>query len=77
MDFLKIKQELEQSSKGKALDELANSKDGQKLSKMLDQNKVESAVKNNDTKAIQDILKQVLSTDEGKRLTQKLSETMK
>ena len=68
---------LEQSGKAGELRALAETPEGKKLGAMLDQGKVESAVKSGDTAALQSILRQVLSTNEGKALAKRLSETMK
>ena len=43
---------------------------------MVDQDKLERAAKSGDTAALKDILSQVLSTDEGKRLAEKLKKAM-
>ena len=71
MDIEKITGELERSGKADKLRELADSEDCRALGAMLD------AVASGDSSAIGGILRQVLSTEEGKRVAQKINEAMK
>lgn len=67
---------IEKSGKASELKALADSPEGRRLSGMLDADAVEKAAKSNDPEALRGILKQVLSTDDGKALAKKLSEMM-
>lgn len=78
MDFEKVGKELQKSGKAdKVVKSLANSEEAKRLSSMLDTKAVENAAKSGDAAALKGILKQVLDTDEGKRLAQMLGEAMK
>jgi hypothetical protein len=67
------------SAKKEELEQLANSKDGQKVRQMLDgkEQKLKSAVENGDTATLKSALSDILKTDEGARLANRLSELMK
>ena len=67
-----ISRELERSGKARDLRTLADSEDGQKLSRMLDGKAVEQAAKSGDSEALRGILGQVLSTREGQRLAESI-----
>lgn len=69
-------EELSRSGKGERLKSLADTAEGKAVSRMVDQGKLERAAKSGDTAALKDILSQVLSTDEGKRLAEKLKKAM-
>lgn len=75
-DFEKLGKELMGGKNAGAIKEIANSAEGQKLSKMFDAKAVEQAAKSGNTGELQKLLAQVLSTDEGKALADKLSKTM-
>ncbi len=77
MDLEKAARELKSSGKADALRAAARSEDARRLSAMLDPGQVERAAVSGDAEAIRSILSQVLSTDEGKRLAQRLGEAMK
>lgn len=77
MDIEKITGELEKSGKADKLRELADSEDCRALGAMLDAAAVAKAVSNGDSNAISGILRQVLSTEEGKRMARKINEAMK
>lgn len=68
--------ELERQGKADRIRAIAESEDGQKITKMLDANAVESAAKNGDTEALKKLLGQVLNTDEGKRLAENVKKMM-
>lgn len=72
-DLEQLGRELERSGKAGQLKKLAESADGQNLSRMIDSRAVEKAVRGGDSEAMRSILSQVLSTDEGKRLASDLS----
>lgn len=75
-DLERLGEELNRSGKGEKLKSLADSAEGRAISRMVDQSRVEQAAKSGDTAALRDILSQVLSTDEGKRLAEKLKKAM-
>ncbi len=77
MDIEKITGELEKSGKADKLRELADSEDCRALGAMLDAAAVAKAVAKGDGEAINGILRQVLSTEEGRRVAQKINEAMK
>ena len=74
MDIEKITGELEKSGKA---DKLRDSEDCRALGAMLDAAAVAKAVAKGDGEAINGILRQVLSTEEGRRVAQKINEAMK
>jgi hypothetical protein len=66
--------------KGKAdeIKKLASSGDGQKVRKMMgNTDDLKKAVERGDAAALQKVIKNVMSTEEGARLAQKLSELLK
>ncbi len=75
-DLEKLGAELSKSGKGEKLKSIADSAEGKAISRMVDSARVEQAAKSGDTAALRDILSQVLSTDEGKRLAEKLKKAM-
>ena len=75
-DLEKLGAELNKSGKGEKLKSIADSAEGKAISRMVDSARVEQAAKSGDTAALRDILSQVLSTDEGTRLAEKLKKAM-
>lgn len=75
-DLERLGEELDRSGKSEKLKSVADSAEGRAISRMIDQSRVEQAAKSGDTAALRDILSQVLSTDEGKRLAEKLKKAM-
>ncbi len=75
-DLEKLGRRLEESGKSDELRKLADSADGRAISRMVDAEKVGRAAKDGDMAALQDILRGVLSTDEGKRLAESLKKAM-
>ena len=75
-DLEKLGAERSKSGKGEKLKSIADSAEGRAISRMVDSARVEQAAKSGDTAALRDILSQVLSTDEGKRLAEKLKKAM-
>ena len=69
-------QELRRQGKTEGIRALADSADGQKLSKMIDGAAVEKAVKAGDSAALQQILRGVLGTAEGQRLAESIRSMM-
>ena len=75
-NFEEIGRELERRGKTNTLKSLAESPDGQRLSRMLDAGAVEKAARSGDMNALKSMLSQVLSTDEGKRLAESVRKMM-
>ncbi len=75
--FEEYEKQLKNSPQGSRIMELANSGEGQRLSKMLDGKQIEKAAKSGDMDTLKSILTQVLSTPEGKSLAKKLQDGMK
>lgn len=76
LDLERVNAEIEKSGKKDRLKSLADSAEGHAVSRMLDPAAVEKAAKSGDTAALQSILSDVLSTDEGKRLAERLKKAM-
>lgn len=68
--------ELERQGKGDKIRALAESSDGRRITEMLDADAVANAAKSGDGAALQKLLAQVLSTDEGKRLAENVKKMM-
>lgn len=77
MDIEKLSRELERSGKAEKLRAVADTPEGRRLSNMIDPAAVTKAAQSGDTEAMRDILKQVLSTNEGQSLARMLGEAMK
>ncbi len=75
-DIEKLGEELRKSGRSDALMELAQSPDGRAVSRLVDAAALGRAAKSGDTAALQDILRGVLSTDEGRRLAENLRKAM-
>lgn len=75
-DLDKLGNELKKSGKSEALMNLAESPDGKAVGRLVDAESVRKAAKSGDMAALQDILRGVLSTDEGKRLAEGLRKAM-
>ena len=76
LDLERVNAEIEKSGKKDRLKSLADSAEGRAVSRMLDPAAVEKAAKSGDTAALQSILSDVLRTDEGKRLAERLKKAM-
>lgn len=76
LDLERINAEIEKSGKKEKLKNLAADADSLAVSRMLDPAAVEKAAKSGDAAALKGILSQVLGTDEGKRLAEKLKKAM-
>lgn len=75
-NFEQIGRELERRGKTEDIKRLAESSDGQKLSRMIDPQAIETAAKNGDGAALHSILSQVLGTEEGRRLAENVRKMM-
>ena len=76
MDLIEFEKKLRESGNTGKLMEAAQSPEGQRLQQMLDVDRIQSAARSGDTQAIKNILSQVLSTPEGKRLAEKVQKAM-
>lgn len=75
-DFERIGKELERRGKTGSIKSIAESEDGQRISKMIDTEAVERAARSGDAAAMKNILGQVLGTAEGKRLAESIRRMM-
>ncbi len=75
-NFKTLEEELARSGKAEDIQRLAQSSDGVKLSRMVNMQEVEKAAKGGDTAAMQNIIKGVLQTEEGKRLAESVMKLM-
>lgn len=75
-DLEKLGRRLEESGKSDKLRSLADSADGRAVSRMVDADEIGRAAKSGDMQALRDILRGVLSTDEGKRLAENIKKAM-
>lgn len=75
-DIERLGSELRKSGRSEALMKLAESPDGKAVSRLVDAETVGRAAKNGDMDALRDILRGVLSTEEGKRLAESLRKAM-
>jgi hypothetical protein len=76
MDIKKYGQEFLQGKNADALRKAADSEAGRRVAKMLDPSEVERAAKDGDTRALEDILRQVMSTPEGKSLAEQVKKAV-
>ena len=76
-NFESIGKELERRGKTDGIKKIAESADGQKISRMIDPKAVESAAKSGDSEALRSILSSVLSTAEGQRLAESVKQLMR
>lgn len=72
-DLEKLGKQLFSGEKGKALESVANSPEARRLEQTLDPAAVERAARSGDAEQLRALLQQVLATDEGKALAEKLS----
>ena len=75
-DLEKLGEELKKSGKGDRLKSVAESDEGRAIGRMVNAAEVERAAKSGDAEALRSILGQVLATDEGRRLAEKLKKAM-
>ena len=74
--FEDVQRELARSGKGAELNALARSADGEKLSAMLDGEKLQKAAQSGDAASLRAMLGTVLSTEEGRRLAANIKKLM-
>lgn len=75
-NFEDLGRELERRGKTDEIKRIAESEDGQRLSRMVNSADIERAAKSGDSAALQDMLRRVLSTDEGRRLAENVRKMM-
>lgn len=75
-DLEKLGGQLEKSGKSDRLKSIAESDDGKAVGRMVDAEAVRKAAGSGDMAALQNILRGVLSTDEGRRLAESLKKAM-
>lgn len=75
-DFEKLGRELQRQGKTEKLKSLADSEEGRAVSRMVDAEAVQKAVKSGDAAALKSMLSQVLSTSEGQRLAESLKKAI-
>ncbi len=75
-NFESLGRELERRGKTDEIKHIAESEDGQKLSRMIDAKAIEDGAKSGDSDALRSILGNVLSTEEGKRLAESVRRLM-
>ena len=76
-DFDALQKDLHKKGKLNTLKALAESRDAAAVNAAVDSGAVQKAVQGRDSAALQAVLSQVLSTEEGKRLAAKVKEAMK
>ncbi len=72
----KMAQELRRRGKTEGIRALADSADGRKLGSMIDGEAAQRALRSGDSAALQQLLRGVLGTDEGRRLVTELQSLM-
>lgn len=77
MDWEEKVRDLMKSGAGKDLQSLMNSEAGERLAKTMDGSSVERAAKNGNAQELAAILKNVLSTPEGKAFAEQVRKTVK
>lgn len=75
-NFEHLGKELERRGKTEGIRAIAESPDGQRLKDMIDADAVERAAKTGDGAALQGILKNVLETEEGRRIAESIRKMM-
>ena len=75
-DLEKLAQELRRRGKSEGIRALADSADGQRLGAMIDGKAAERALRSGDGAALQQLLRGVLGTEEGRRLVTRLQDLM-
>lgn len=75
-DLEKLERELARSGKKDALQRLAASEDGRRLSGMIDADAAQKALQSGDSARLRQLLRGVLSTDEGRRLAADIQSLM-
>ena len=77
MDISKFTSNEKIRGKERELEKLANSSDGEKIKGLVDGKKLQKALDEGDTAALQSTISQVLKTEEGARLFSQLEQLFK
>ena len=75
-NFETLSRELERRGKTEEINKLAQSRDGQRISGMIDPQAVEKAARGGDTESLKNMLGKILETPEGKRLAESVKKMM-
>ena len=75
-NFEQLSRELERRGKTEEINKLAQSRDGQRISGMIDPQAVEKAARGGDTESLKNMLGRILETPEGKRLAESVKKIM-
>ena len=75
-NFESLSRELERRGKTEEINKLAQSRDGQRISGMIDPQAVEKAARGGDTESLKNMLGRILETPEGKRLAESVKKMM-
>ncbi|MDY4488838.1 MAG: hypothetical protein SPE18_12445 [Candidatus Limivicinus sp.] len=75
-NFEQLSRELERRGKTEEINKLAQSRDGQRISGMIDPQAVEKAARGGDTESLKNMLGRILETPEGKRLAESVKKMM-
>ena len=76
MNFEELGRRLQQSGKADKIKQIAESEEGARLSSVIDTKALETAAKNGDDKALRNMLSQILSTEDGKKLAENIRKMM-
>lgn len=76
MDIGKYSQELLKGKNADALKKLAGGEDGKRVAAMVDLEKLEAAAQAGNTAALGTMLRQILSTPEGRRLAEQVKKAV-
>ncbi len=74
-DFTKMSKELLKGGKAGEINKVVNSPEGKKIGSMVDGNALKKAVAEGDKDTMNRILGQILSTEEGKALAKRISDS--
>ena len=75
-NFEQLSRELERRGKTEEINKLAQSRDGQRISGMIDPQAVEKAARGGDTESLKNMLGRILETPEGRRLAESVKKMM-
>ena len=75
-NFETLSRELERRGKTEEINKLAQSRDGQRISGMIDPQAVEKAARGGDAESLKNMLSKILATPEGKQLAESVKKMM-
>lgn len=76
-DFDKIQNEIKNSNKSKAIENLAASSEAKRIGKMINGDELKKAAATGDKEKLTSILERVMNTEDGKKLLSEISENFK